>query len=756
MSWLAASLVVLGLALVAGFAWYERSHPTARVLALVATLAALAALGRIAFAPLPNVKPTTDIVLLTGYALGGAPGFAVGAVAALARNVFFGQGPWTPWQMCAWGGVGVGGALLARAVGRELGRAGLAVACALAGAAYGVVMNLHLWVTYSGDHSLAKLGAYFATSLPFDLAHVVGNVLFCLLFGPALVRALDALPAALRGHLAPRARARRDAARRARCWPPPRRATPQAASPRALAGERAEPRRRLRRRPRPALDRASTRAGPASGSPPRGATRATSRGEPTSSPTSAPTRPSRRADIGDTTRTILLLRAAGLAPRIGGRDLVAELLRKRRANGSFANRVNTTAFAIFALHAPRAANDRAVRSAARWIASQANEDGGFNFAGQGRRLRDRRHRRRAAGARRRRAPRHADGPPRRALPRPPPEPRRRLPAAARRRLQRAVDRVGGPGARRRRPQPGPPAPQRRAARRSPTCARSSRPSGDGPLLAHQRADARSGSPRRRSRRSPASRSRSPRCRARSAPRPPRPPRRRARRRPPAPKPPKPARAESARRRRRSRPRPARWSSPRPAHTARSRAPTLQSRAHARGLPDRRARRTGRLTRSGTVPDPCGSASPPRRPPASAASRSSPRSCASSPPRATRSCSSPARAPAPASPTPTTRRPAPRSATPGRPSAVVQGRAALAARRPATRRRLRPDRLPRPAHERRGPAADRRHRRHRVRDGGDPAHLARPVDGRAVLPGHRLRLPRGDHRRRGAARASSRC
>ena len=104
MSWVAASLLVLGLALAAGFAWYERAHPTSRVLALVATLAALAALGRIAFAPLPNVKPTTDIVLLTGYALGGAPGFAVGAVAALASNVFFGQGPWTPWQMCAWGG----------------------------------------------------------------------------------------------------------------------------------------------------------------------------------------------------------------------------------------------------------------------------------------------------------------------------------------------------------------------------------------------------------------------------------------------------------------------------------------------------------------------------------------------------------------------------------------------------------------------------------------------------------------------------
>ena len=74
MSWVAASFLVLGAALIAGCAWDERSHPTARVIALVATLAALAALGRIAFAPLPNVKPTTDIVLISGYVLGGAAG----------------------------------------------------------------------------------------------------------------------------------------------------------------------------------------------------------------------------------------------------------------------------------------------------------------------------------------------------------------------------------------------------------------------------------------------------------------------------------------------------------------------------------------------------------------------------------------------------------------------------------------------------------------------------------------------------------
>ena len=477
MSWLAASLLVLGLALVAGFAWYERSHPTARVLALVATLAALAALGRIAFAPLPNVKPTTDIVLLTGYALGGAPGFAVGAVAALASNVFFGQGPWTPWQMCAWGGVGVAGALLARVAGRELGRVGLAVACAVAGAAYGVVMNLHLWVTYSGDHSLAQLGAYFATSLPFDLAHVVGNVLFCLLFGPALVRALTRFrqrfevswrPApVLAATLARRAA---DGRRRAA-----RRPGGHAAS---MAGERAEPRRRLRRRPRPALDRHLHELGRARAR--RRRAQPARRGEPRRLrplPSAlAPRRPrrhhphdhaaARRRPVAADRRARPRRRTAGPPPR-------QRLVRRPREH----ERVRDLR--------PRR-HERPRRPRRRALHRAPGERGRrLQLRHQGCRLRHRRHRRRRDGARRRRPPRHADGPPRRALPRPPPEPRRRLPAAARRRLQRAVDRVGGPGPRRRRPRPGPPAPGRREVpARLPALA--DHPEREGPLLADER------------------------------------------------------------------------------------------------------------------------------------------------------------------------------------------------------------------------------------------------------------------------------
>jgi energy-coupling factor transport system substrate-specific component len=189
MSWAFAAYALLGVALAAGFAWYERTKPDARIVALVGTLAAFAALGRIAFAAIPNVKPTSDIVLISGYALGGAPGFVVGAVAGLTSNFFFGQGPWTPWQMAGWGATGILGAGLAAATRGRIGRWPLALACCAAGFAFTVLQDAGDWVTYS-DHSLAQLGVYVGKGLGFDGVHAAGCLLFALAFGPALNHSL--------------------------------------------------------------------------------------------------------------------------------------------------------------------------------------------------------------------------------------------------------------------------------------------------------------------------------------------------------------------------------------------------------------------------------------------------------------------------------------------------------------------------------------------------------------------------------------
>jgi energy-coupling factor transport system substrate-specific component len=189
MSWELTSFLILGAVLLAGFAWYERSRPPSQVVALVAALAALAIAGRIAFAAFPNVKPTTDIVIFAGYALGGAPGFAVGALAALVSNFWFGQGPWTPWQMAGWGLCGILGAGLALGV-RNAGRLTLAATCGFAGIAYGALLNFSLMATYGGDLSLERFGVLEARAIPFDLAHAGGNIAFALIAGPAMVRML--------------------------------------------------------------------------------------------------------------------------------------------------------------------------------------------------------------------------------------------------------------------------------------------------------------------------------------------------------------------------------------------------------------------------------------------------------------------------------------------------------------------------------------------------------------------------------------
>ena len=190
MSWQLAAFAILTLGLIAGFAWYERTRPDARIVALVGTLAAFGALGRIAFAAVPNVKPTTVIVLISGYALGGAPGYVVGAVAALTSNFFFGQGPWTPWQMAGWGATGIAGAGLAWATRGRIGRVPLALVCFAAGFAFTALQDFGDWVTYS-DHSLVQLGVFVGKGIGFDLIYAFSCFGFAMLFGPALIRTLN-------------------------------------------------------------------------------------------------------------------------------------------------------------------------------------------------------------------------------------------------------------------------------------------------------------------------------------------------------------------------------------------------------------------------------------------------------------------------------------------------------------------------------------------------------------------------------------
>ena len=101
------SILIIGAALSPFLVGFERRRPAARDIVLLAVMVALAVASRAAFAAVPHFKPMAAVVMITGMALGPRQGFLAGALAALASGFLFGQGPWTPFQMLAFGSAGL-------------------------------------------------------------------------------------------------------------------------------------------------------------------------------------------------------------------------------------------------------------------------------------------------------------------------------------------------------------------------------------------------------------------------------------------------------------------------------------------------------------------------------------------------------------------------------------------------------------------------------------------------------------------------
>ena len=117
------------------FVGFERKTVGTRRLVVAAVMTALSVMGRIIFAPIPGFKPITAIVVITGIWIGGETGFLTGSLSALISNFFSGQGPWTPFQMFAWGMLG----LLAGLLSDGLKQSRIALA------AYGLLLGLLVW-----------------------------------------------------------------------------------------------------------------------------------------------------------------------------------------------------------------------------------------------------------------------------------------------------------------------------------------------------------------------------------------------------------------------------------------------------------------------------------------------------------------------------------------------------------------------------------------------------------------------------------
>lgn len=175
-AWIALCVGVLSC--VPLFVSFERRQNSSKELAVLAVMIALSVAGRFLFAFIPGFKPVTAITIIAALYLGKESGFAIGALSALLSNFYFGQGPWTPFQMLAWGLIGFLAGLFAKPLKRM--KIPLYLFGALMGLLYSAILDLWTTVWIDGTFTLTRYAAMLIAALPTTLGYVISNIIFLL------------------------------------------------------------------------------------------------------------------------------------------------------------------------------------------------------------------------------------------------------------------------------------------------------------------------------------------------------------------------------------------------------------------------------------------------------------------------------------------------------------------------------------------------------------------------------------------------
>ncbi len=173
------SLLIIFEAIIPFLLSFEKRKPRARELITVSVLCAIAVAGRAAFFMVPQFKPVAAIVIIAGVAFGGECGFLVGAISGFASNFFFGQGPWAPWQMLAFGTIGLLAGVLSSLRILKNNRITIAMfGFAVTLIIYGGIMNPASVIMWQHNPTAQMILSSYAVGLPFDIIHAASTAFF--------------------------------------------------------------------------------------------------------------------------------------------------------------------------------------------------------------------------------------------------------------------------------------------------------------------------------------------------------------------------------------------------------------------------------------------------------------------------------------------------------------------------------------------------------------------------------------------------
>ncbi len=186
------SLIVILEAIIPFYMLFEARKPKAREIVVISVLCAIAVAGRAAFFMLPQFKPVIAIVIIAGVCFGGETGFLVGTVSGFVSDFFFGQGPWTPWQMFAFGIIGFIAGILFK---KHLPAKNKLLLCLFGFFAtliiFGGIMNPASIIMWQNKITLQMLVSSYVVGLPFDLIHSLSTAVFLWFISKPMIDKLE-------------------------------------------------------------------------------------------------------------------------------------------------------------------------------------------------------------------------------------------------------------------------------------------------------------------------------------------------------------------------------------------------------------------------------------------------------------------------------------------------------------------------------------------------------------------------------------
>ncbi len=158
---------------------------TGRMVVIV-IMTALSVVGRF----IPFFKPIAALSIITGMYVNAGSGMMVGMLSVLISNFYFGQGPWTPFQMLAFGLIGFLSGVLSKYLINN--KTFLIIYSLFCGVIYSLILDVWTVLWLGGGNLLEKYLATAVTAIPFTLVYAISNVIYILIlnkpFGEKLLR----------------------------------------------------------------------------------------------------------------------------------------------------------------------------------------------------------------------------------------------------------------------------------------------------------------------------------------------------------------------------------------------------------------------------------------------------------------------------------------------------------------------------------------------------------------------------------------